>query len=213
MKKISLTSLETARKNPVAFAKSLDSDDGNRVFGSYPKFLRWRNALNTYLTSGDIASAVNELEESLSRYSQSARSRREHEKLIESLTVYSNEHQRLGYVMLEKMKKVEIEMGQGSAGALIASGQVPLICLNVSGGYSAFFFIKEDIPWYDELKYPIVQDNIATEIYGVSTSIVEVGVFSLRTNTHSTKIFSQSEIRDAKTELRTIGNKILSVLK
>jgi len=92
------------------------------------------------------------------------------------------------------------------------TGRVPLSFMNNKGGFSLYFFSKSSGGWESELRFPIIQSYFAEETYGTALDMVEVGVFSIQDNIFLEKTYSQSDILDAKIELKKISKAIYRIL-
>ena len=62
MTKISFSQLESARKNPTAFAKSLKDGDNTIRFKKPPKFTIWKNSIfNYHKEKNNLSKAIKRL--------------------------------------------------------------------------------------------------------------------------------------------------------
>ena len=89
-------------------------------------------------------------------------------------------------------------------------GELPLIKMNNKGGYSIYFFSRESNIWEGELRFPIIQNYVASTLYNVDLNEIEVGVYSLDLRKHLQRCFTQKEIDAAEKELKAIG-KVVSL--
>lgn len=164
--------------------------------------------MNEYHKVNDMSVAINYFERTFTRlFTDNRKNELEKEGWIQKLEAYITEHSNLGLIYIEHRLRIEIVLST----KLRITGEIPLINLNRNFGYSAYFFTKDSTNWESELKFPIIQDYIAT-FYGVDLSEVEVGVFGIDTESLSQVIYSDQEIADAKKELNAIGQTITSLL-
>jgi len=208
MKKFSITKLEEARRTPIKFAQTLlEGDSGFGGYG-YPKSVRWLDAVGVYHDTTNLSSATNSLVNSFSNRKDTARNRKEVEKLIQSLETYVDEHERLGYFHLERRYNIEILLSP----KIRITGWIWLLNMTAESGRSGFI-ISKDISgssWQDELRFPILQDYIANEIYGCNLDDVEVGIIDYLTGVHHITQYQENDVVTAVKELTEIGNKITS---
>lgn len=204
MKKISFSQLESARKNPTAFAKSLHSPEVGR--GRFSKYMAWQYAIFHYhAQKGDLSKAITYFEKTFQRnFKDNPKNEIERKGYVEQLIAYANDEQKNNLTYLEHKKRVSISL----TGKLRLGGELPLIKMNDRYGYSVYFFSRKSATWETELRFPIVQNFVARTLYNVDLSEVEVGVYSLDFRKHVQQTYSDSDIRDAVKELQSIGNTI-----
>jgi hypothetical protein len=204
MNKISFSQLESARKNPAAFAKSLTTpSDSNPRFS---KFMAWQLAVHFYhKEKGDLSKAVNYFETTFMRnFADNSKNTAEREDWILDLQAYSTDDIKRKLTYVEHKKRISIPL----TNKLRLGGELPLIKMNNKGGYSIYFFSKDSTLWESELRFPVVQNYVASTLYEVDLSDVEVGVYSLSLKKHLQRSFTQKEIDDAEKELKSIGRAV-----
>lgn len=211
MNKLSITSLERARVNPLKYGNAIkDGGLENNYFGGRAKSVRWHDAVMVYHNTGDIAKATLKLEHSFSNRKNTRKNRRELEDLIIALDNYVNEHHEKGYVHLDKRVSIKKQL---TSQLLISGWACWLLNMKEGGGYSGYVITKDvdEINWMLELRYPIIQDYIANTLYGCKIEEVDVGVIDYTTGNHYTICFTQEDIDDALEELNEMGS-IISVI-
>ena len=207
MTKFSISNLESARQNPTQFAQSLKSKDEGWL-GGKSKFSAWKYAVNEYHKSHDLVKAINYFESTFTRwFADNKKNEREKQNWIQILESYTSEHSKRGLTYVEHKKRIRIVLSS----KLSITGEIPIVNLNSSFGYAAYFFTKDSTTWESELKFPIIQDYIAN-FYGVDLSEVEVGIFSIDAEKLSQVTYSDQEVADAIKELRIIGQTITSII-
>jgi len=208
MNKISFSQLERARQNPIAFAKSLADDKGGT--GRYSKYMAWQNSVFHYHKNrGDLAKAIKYFESTfLKNFADNAANQVEREDWILELQAYTKDETKKRLTYVEHKKRLSIAMNS----ELRLGGELPLIKMNNKGGYSVYFFSRDDNEWEDELRFPILQSYIATTLYNVALNEVEVGVYSIPKQKHLQRSYSRKEVRIALDELDEVGSQIASAL-
>jgi uncharacterized protein YkuJ len=204
MKKISFSQLESARKNPIAFVDSLSNPNGGTP--RFSKFMAWQLAVHHYHKErGDLPKAINYFETTFMRnFADNAKNTAEREGLILELVAYSNDNKKKKLTYVEHKKRINIPL----TGKIRLGGELPLIKMNNKGGYSIYFFSRESTNWEEELRFPIIQYFVATTLYNVDFSEVEVGIYSLELHKHLQKSYSKKEVDEAVKELNNIGRTI-----
>ncbi len=204
MNKISFSQLESARKNPTAFAKSLTAPSGSNP--RFSKFMAWQLAVNRYhKEKGDLSKAVNYFEATFMRnFADNSKNTAEREDWILDLQAYSTDDIKGKLTYVEHKKRISIPL----TSKVRLGGELPLSKMNNKGGYSIYFFSRESTLWEGELRFPVIQNYVASTLYGVDLSEVEVGVYSLDLKKHLQRSFTQKEIDEAEKELKAIGKAV-----
>lgn len=204
MIKFSITKLEDARVNPVAFAKLLlDGQVVTRGFG-YPKSLRWLNAVTAYHASSKIGDAYVSIENALSNRKDTAANRRELEKLLTSLSDYEKQIKNLSFHLIKAREPIDLPLTK----KLRIGGQIPLIYMKEDEGYAAYFISKENADWQSELKYPILQNYISKKVFKTDPKQVDIGYIDYLTGQFHQECFSAPELKGAESELKEMATKI-----
>lgn len=209
MRKFSISRLEEARSNPRLFAQSLKKTSTD-IFLGISKFMTWRNAIFDYHKEGDLDKIVTDFKNKfLLRFTDSIKNQRDLEEYIWHLHNYADECHRLNLIYIEQKKRIKIDVTD----KLIISGEIPMISMNNNFGYTAFFLGKVSSTWDEELKFPIIQNYLATNVYGVNLSEIEVGIYGLDQGKLLLKTYSEDDVQDALEELQEIGNTITLLLE
>lgn len=211
MNKISITNLEKARSNPSQYGKALlNGSLASNSFGGRPKSMKWYDAVMEYHNTGDISKATSKLEYSFSSRKDTPKNRRELEDLIIALDNYVDEHNKKGYIHFDKTINIDKQLTP----QIKISGWIWLLNIKPAGGYSGYIISKEvdEINWMLELRFPIIQDYIASTLYGCKINEVDVGVIDYTTGNHYTTSYSQEDVEDALEELNKIGFTISNIL-
>lgn len=206
MKKFSIGKLEKARKNPIEFAKELKSgisSDGG--FGGYPKSMRWLNAICEYHKTDKISDAFNSLEHGFSGRKDTAKNRAELESFMQALENYESEVIKRKLALVKSREPINISINS----QLRISGIIPIIFMKPIDGFSAYFVTTENTDWEIELKYPIVQNFVAKEVFNTENKGIDIGYINYFTGEFQETNFSSVEIRQATKELESIGQTII----
>ncbi|WP_047449912.1 hypothetical protein [Alistipes sp. ZOR0009] len=211
MNKISITNLEKARSNPSQYGKALlNGSLASNSFGGRPKSMKWHDAVMEYHNTGYISKAISKLEHSFSSRKDTQKNRRELEDLIIALDNYVDEYNKKGYIHFDKTINIDKQLTP----QIKISGWIWLLNIKPVGGYSGYIISKDvdEINWMLELRFPIIQDYIASTLYGCKINEVDVGVIDYTTGIHYTTSYSQEDIEDALEELNEIGLTISNIL-
>ena len=139
MKKISFNQLESARKSPKAFAKSLDNPDGSTP--RFSKFMAWQLAVFEYhKQKSNISKAISYFESLFSRnFADNPKNKIEKEEWIEQLEAYTLDEVKKKLIYVEHKKRISIPL----TGKIRLGGELPLIKMNNRLGYSVYFFVVQ----------------------------------------------------------------------
>ena len=207
MKTFSITKLEIARNNPNEFAKSLKVVNQTGSFFGRSQFIRWQDAVNEFNKTNDLANALEYLEKSFSNYANTSKNRKSYESYIVSLYAYVTALKRKGIFFLKK-ESIKLFLNSKS----MITGRVPLSYMNSGGGFSLYFFSKVSSDWAKELRFPIIQNYFSEEVYGIELDKITVGIFSIQDNKFYEHSFNETEIKEAKKELKRISRVIFNAL-
>jgi len=207
MSTISFSQLESARKNPSAFAKNIGKGGSSSRFS---KYMAWQLSIHEYHKhSEDLAKSINYFEMTFIRnFADNPKNAAERAQWIQEIEAYSKNDIALKLTHVESKKRVSIQL----ATKVTFGGQLPLIKMNNKGGYSVFFFSRESATWEEELRFPIIQNYVAQTLYNVDLSEIEVGIYSLDFQKHLSKIYSSKDVKEAIKELNAIGKAVSKVL-
>jgi len=208
MNKISYSQLESARNNPKVFANTLKSGGNPIRFKKPPKFTIWKNSIFDYhKKKNNLPEAINYFQNSFFKhYANNRKNVIERDNWVNEIQNYAQDEIKRKLTFCDKKVRTNIDL----TNKLKLGGELPLIKMNYKGGYSVYFFSRENTLWENELRFPIIQNYVASTLYGVDLSDVEVGVYSLVQKKHLQKIFTQREIDEAEKELKAIG-KVVSL--
>ena len=205
MKKFSITQLENARRNPVDFAKQLNSTTAQPVtFTGYPKSMRWLNAINIFHEHNDISKSITYIEEAFRNRQQTSKNRKEVESFIEALGYYEDQLNLKKCSLIKSREPIDIPLSH----LVRISGIIPIILMKPVTGFAAYFISQENTMWASELKFPIVQHYLANSVFNVDSSEIDVGYIDFFTGNFHEICFPQAEIDTAINELNDIGQKI-----
>lgn len=196
MLKISLTKLEEARKNPVAFRKKYENK--GKGGGNPSIYSTLRNAIFEFHKTHIFSNGMNYLEAHLEQFTH----RENCQKAVEQFRWYVEEYQKLGWPLIQTRKNIVIPLSTQYADSVKLSGQISRLDLNLNGGYVAWLFRRKDSDgWTTELQMPIIQNAIGVHLGKIEKPRVLVGVISFLERCIEVKEYSESEISKAHTDL------------
>lgn len=204
--KISITKLETARKNPKAFVAAVKAGENSQSFGGRAKYIRFQDSINHFNKTNDFHKTVNYFNNSFSQYVDNTKNRKDQERYFNSLNDYVNEFKKKKFEFVKK-ENLKIELTE----RVMITGQIPMTFKNNKGECFAYFFAKDSEDWENELRFPIVQ-NYFRDIFKTELNNIHVGIFNISKNKFQEISFPEKEILKAEKELKTIGNIIHDVL-
>lgn len=209
MKKFSITKLEDARRNPIAFANTLT--EASPVFSSNPKSVRWLTAVSKFHKTNDSRLALNYLDSSFANRKQTNKNISEVAQLKQALELYFLEYANRKYNYLGDRISMEIILSP----KVKVTGNIWILNSKPDGGFISYTIVNGDEIgfWRTELRHPIIQSHIANNICKCLTDDVSVGIINYKTGIFEEHTYDMEDIDIAFEELYNIGNKITSVLK
>ncbi|MBA2272208.1 MAG: hypothetical protein H0W20_16685 [Chthoniobacterales bacterium] len=193
---LSFSQLESARRNPAKFGAS---QTGSGFYNS--------NNFRTYLIAsinrfhrGDTKEQVLEYFEERCRAKLTLlnyfETRLNHYKDV--IAGYCDGFGADGSVFVETNKKTALVVANH-----ILKGRIDRFDLRVPAGYRLTAAQLREGDWQSELRWPLIQRAIATELNCPSDE-VEVGTFCFETGRHEHRVFSDSEIDEAQAEAEAV---------
>lgn len=209
MPKFSITKLEIARTNPALFASQLKNAADGGGFPVKSRFVDWQRSIYHYHNTQDHNQAISYLTNAFkSHFKDTPKNDLLLEEHIVKLQCYLNDLKKKGLVFNDKNRKLVLPL----TSRLEMTGLIPMIYLDLNGGYAAYFFQKTEDYWQEKLKFPILQNYIASQIYGCTNAQIRVGVYAFEAEEHFSKCFTDTEVNDALTELNDLGTTISGLL-
>lgn len=198
MFKISLTQLEEARRDPIAYKKKRDNATNFRPGKSI--FQTLKRAIYEYHKASNAIGAMNYLEAGLELF----KNRRPCEKAVEDLQWYITEYQGRGWPTILKKHNISIALSTQYADSLRVTGEINRIDMHPNGTYAAWLFNKGTVGnWLDELRMPIIQNAIGVEM-GAPPELIHVGIYCFEDHTVNIHNFTNSDVRRAHLELEDL---------
>jgi hypothetical protein len=121
---------------------------------------------------------------------------------VEILSDYCDSYRAQGCQFVEVKKTTKLTVGPH-----LLRGKIDRFDLRVAGGYRATMTQLNQSAWQGELRWPLMQKAIASEL-GAPTSEIEVGVFCYADGTYGYRTFTDQEISSAETEALSVMNEV-----
>jgi hypothetical protein len=208
MTKFSITQLEVARANPIAFARLLKTGQAAPGGFGYPISLRWLNAVMSYHESGKIGDAYSSIDGALRDRKDSAANRRQVASLLTSLSEYEKKVEASNYHLIKSREAIDLRLSL----KLRISGQIPLIYMKPDDGYAAYFISKNSPNWRNELKYPILQHYLGVTVFKADPKLIDIGYIDYLSGEFIEECFSSKDLKQAELELKKIAAKISNLM-
>ena len=189
--------LEVARKNPTRFGKSYSSGPGRFNSRNFRTFLS--SAISQFhrgASKEEVLDVFTKKCEDKLKLQAHFTARLKHYRKI--LDAYCDSYGTQGCHFVEVKKPMNLVIG-----AHLLRGRVDRFDMRIPTGYRATITQLERTQWETELRWPLLQQAIATEL-GSSTSEVEVGVFCFDDGSYGYRIFTDAEIAEAEVEAEKI---------
>jgi hypothetical protein len=171
--------------------------------------MAWQLAIHHYHKGNSLVNAKSYFEKMFRKnFVENVKNDREMNEYISLIEAYVAEFEKQGLIFIESKAIISIPLTD----KLKLAGELPIICMDNDLGYVAYFFYRDNKPWASELKYPIIQNHIASSLYGVSIGEVKIGVFDVLQQKIILINYSQEDVDDAVEELENLSKEISSML-
>jgi hypothetical protein len=202
--KVPLSLLEEARRNPASARSKLVS--GARPPIKYtPNQLLQHVILRFHKQQMTVAEAHKEL---LQCYHAKFTSKSDLDEVLEDFDEYIADYQRLDNDAAVIRHRLKVRLPDYLAGGIEVTGQIPRLDASSDGGYAARLFAKRPRDWRGELRLPIIQATVATDL-GVDIDEVTVGLYCFDDGDHQATSFANEEIAAAYEELGRVLAQLL----
>ena len=193
--------LELARKNPAKFGKSYAPGSGGFNSRNFRTFLS--TAVKDFhhgATKDAVVKAFTKKCEDKLKLQAHFNARLKH--YVKILSDYCDLYATQGCEFVEAKKATKLVIGTH-----LLRGKIDRFDIRIAGGYRATMTQMEQSAWEGEVRWPLIQKGIATEL-GAPTDEVEVGVFSYADGTYAYRTFTDQEIASAESEALTVLNQV-----
>jgi hypothetical protein len=192
--------LEDARKNP----KDFKVNNKKINFGGASQYRDWQLATRVFHKEGEneaISYLVNAFN---SHYKSTPSNESKLEDYIIYLKNYIIDFYDLGNENLGCGKRLNMDISHSNS----LNGEISRVDKK-DDSIEVYLFVKEDIAWEDELRFPLIQKFYA-EKYNKELSEVSVGVYCLESEQHTSKKYTNANIGSAINEVLGISKIIAS---
>lgn len=184
-----------ARKNPSGFKKQEGAS-----FLRIGQYRYWQFATRHYHDHGRN-DAFDYLEKSFQeKFADNLRNRRKLEEFQYKLDNYIKDFEELENNTIRRGTNISMELGHSN----ILSGEIAREDMKLNGQFEIFLFLKEDIDWEEQLRFPLIQAYYA-DSYGVAYSDVSVGIYSFENDQHVSTVYSDADVNKALREAQNIS--------
>lgn len=201
---ISLSNLETARKDPKHFANMLKNGTLGGGGGKGSFMAEWKKALREYHKHRLEPQAVLELlKENFTRFQPTKINEDRKAVYYESLPFYIKEFEQrnLG------IDKFQINLNWQLLQNVFLTGHSPFLTSSKDQNI-AYFFCEQYSHWENELKYPLLQIYLANEFFKCETTEVLIGVYCIKDKYFYLKSYDDEELELAKEDTNEIFTKV-----
>jgi hypothetical protein len=194
---LAFSQLEVARKNPTRFGKSYSRGPGHFNSRNFRTFLS--TAVSQFHRGSNkqvvVDAFTKKCEDKLKLQAHFAARLKHYQKI---LAAYCDSYGSQGCQFVEVKKPTLLALGPH-----LLRGRVDRFDMRIPSGYRATTTQLERSNWETELRWPLIQKAIATEL-GSSASEVEVGVFCYDDGSYGYRIFTDAEIAAAEVEAEKV---------
>ena len=199
MRRIPLSYLEEALRDPVAYRQRLDQEINAEGLPRQTYFGALRDAIYRFHKSGDnLIEARRYLQRRLASFASIDRKL----ETVDQLEWYAENVSHRGWITFQNRLHVEVPLPQRVSSELYCSGEVSRIDMVPTGGYAVWLIrVRGANNVFTELCMPLIQDTVARITLNVLPSEIQVGVYSFTEQFVNTRSYTRQEIFNAHTEL------------
>jgi len=207
--KIRCSTLETVRKNPVAYAELLATGDGIKGGGSHGMFACMQDVARLiHLGEVDVNQGIKELQKKFQKFSITSKNKAKQELLTDQLVKYCRLYEKQSFVFIDGWRN----MCWGITADVSLTGRTPWVVSNGKGYYS-FLLTEKPFAWSSELRFPLIQKYLVDNTIDCPITEMNVGIYCLATNSFDFLSFSNEEILEVVTETRDIFRRVYQEYK
>jgi hypothetical protein len=201
MARLGLGQLQDALRNPAEFRRQMELAEGSSFGETYVSALR--QTIFRYHRTGDRTEARTYLRDRL----ENSRRLRNASRIFETrdqLEWYIDEHERREWPTFQSPLRLVVPVRRGLT-ELTCSGEVARLDLVPTGGYAGWLFVNDsDDTWIRELRFPIIQAALASEVFGVPPSEIQVGIYDMSARRVSLTQYPPVQLVRARRTLRRL---------
>lgn len=209
MLKISIAKLEDARKNPKAFAATLN--EAAKGFGSSGSFSgTFRNYIGKFHNDNENKDKFHkQLQDAYKlHFVENAANNKRAEKYCKAFSSYTHYMLEHGFGLDNFFTRIDLKL----LSDVSLGGNSPV--LSSSDTCNMAFSIEENpSSWQYELKYPILQKYLAEKYYKCELEEVEMGIFNINSCQFELKVFDSVEVEEAFEEARNVLGEVSRIMK
>ncbi|UAY52735.1 hypothetical protein [Ferruginibacter albus] len=196
--------LEQIRKNPIAYAQLLATEDKLKKGGSQGMFSYWqRIAKSIHSEELTISQGILKLENLFLTFNDNVKNKNRQTGLLKHLPKYCNEYKRMQFEFVDSKKFMQWDI----LPEVKLSGYTSWIVKNKTSFYS-YFPLEKNIDWQAELRFPLIQNYLATNILECDSSELQIGIYSLESSSFEFKSFNKTEIEKAINETKIVFHQV-----
>jgi hypothetical protein len=202
MVRLSLSDLEEAIKNPIAYREKLTQGGTSRFFPPKSYFTVLRNALFKFHSSdNNLAEGQDYLIAKLAGFKDDSRK----QDTIDQFNWYIQDYSGSNLLTFSCRQNVVIRPGTSAISSLEWSGQVSRLDIRPVGGYAAWLFRnKSPEGWFNELRMPLIQNELSNCLNMPLTEI-SIGIYSFQERFIDFRCYSAQNVADAQKRLQDLS--------
>jgi hypothetical protein len=202
MIRLSLSDLDEAIRNPVAYREKMTQGDRSRFFPPKSYFTVLRNAIFKFHSSdNNLAEGQDYLTAKLVGFKDYSRL----QDTIDQFNWYVQDYSNSNLVTFSCRQNVVIRPATAAEPSLEWSGQVSRLDIRPVGGYAAWLFRNKDPEgWFNELRMPLIQDELSNSL-NVPLAEISIGIYSFQDRFVDFRYYSAQNVADAQNRLQALS--------
>jgi hypothetical protein len=202
MIRVSSKDLEQVKNDPALFAANLVSK--GKLQARRGMFSQWQTvARQLHVEDLSIAEASRQLTSLFTVWNDTPKNIDREASFHTALTRYDELFQKKGFTYFDGAHVMNWKLHNN----VILGGYTPWIAKR-SKEYFSYLFTENDFDWESELRFPLLQQYISTNLIDCDPQDLSVGIYCLNKGAFKFKSFKSAEIADAKSEVRVLFNRL-----
>ena len=193
MLKIRCTSLEDVKRNPVAYAQLLASDNAKKSGGTHGMLAYWQDvAKQVHQHEFTVSQGVKELQNKFMRFDDNPKNNAKQALLTQQFVQYCKIFNKNAFALADSRRQMKWELYAG----VMLTGLMPLVVHNEKGYYS-YLITEQPFDWQEQLRFPLMQQYLAD--YNIHCDVTEmnIGIYCLATGKFDFRVYTKPELNSA----------------
>ncbi|MBI1782737.1 MAG: hypothetical protein HYR66_15440 [Sphingobacteriales bacterium] len=201
---IQCSKLESIRSNPAAYGQLLADGNAGKPGGSHGMFAYVQDmARLVHVNELTVTDAVKELHNKFIRFAPTNENKTKQANLVEQFVKYCQQFDKQNFEFIDGNRLMKWDLTPDTR----LTGRTPWVVAN-ENGYFSFILSETNFDWRSQLRFPLFQHYLVNNTIECDIREMQVGIFSMSSNSFEFKNFSDRElsllVKDARSICTTV---------